>query len=143
MALNLEVGKKYETRDGRRATVYAIDLVSEDGEVLVALRNMKSSKPSDKITAVHQGGTYRLPGSPPHDCDLVEEWIDPIYEYFPVWKKSHGPERFKDRDEAMSLGGKEATPDNPLVCLVRIDQDGQVTFDKQGSNIQPPEVEDE
>lgn len=138
MDFPLRVGSRYKTRDGRRATVYCTDVAGNDGTILVLLRNMNSVNPVDKLMVLYDTGSYRRLGSGEHDYDLVEDWVDPVYDYAPVWRGARPGVITRNREDALQSGANMATPDNPLVGLLRIDTvTGEAKIEKIGANVLP------
>ena len=137
MHLPLEVGRKYKTRDGRRALIVNTEVLSGgEGNICVLVRNLKQQNPTDKIYVLYDAGTYRAPGGGEHDLDLVDDWIDPVFNWSPVWKNHHSPVRYTDRVAALNEGASGSTEIDPLIGLLKIEiNSGEAYVEKPGINV--------
>lgn len=74
-----EVGKTYETRDGRKAVVVEINVLNKDSNQLIAL--VYDEDGSSKAYGYYKGGNYLLETD--QDCDLMPP--EPEKKYAEGW----------------------------------------------------------
>jgi hypothetical protein len=124
LTLPIQVGRSYKTRDGSKATVFKTDyrsLMNSDASYCICgIRESlsDSGRVYDKMETWREDGRYS--SSPNERHDIVEDWVEPVYQFQPMFLKSFGSV-LKTLDDAIDEGGEKATAENPLLGYLRVD----------------------
>lgn len=111
----------YRTREGGQAKVLEVGVSTSNtlSNTPEIIGYVQFSTGKVKLASWYMSGAYRG-DSDPHDFDLIEPWVDPVFKYYPLFIKGPSQKPFEDMDSAIEHAGS-ATEDNPLMGYLRVD----------------------
>lgn len=67
--------------------------------------------------------------------DIVDDWVEPVYKYTPVFLNGQAKGGFDTLDEAIEYAAGTATAESPLVGYLRVEiESGGTSFAKPGED---------
>ena len=140
--LTIEKGKSYRSRDGRKVFILTTERKinpdpSNPGGLNVVdapVVGLVDNNLYEKMDSWYLNGSYFRPEKQKEDVlDLIEEWIDPVYKYYPVLMCGPLPKGYDTPEEAIEAAGNISSLSNGLVGYLRIDTvSGKTDFAKPG-----------
>lgn len=119
--IKLEANKYYRTRDGQKAYCAHIgvpdDMNSKDYQAFCVIKLTHIGSYKTELWTTNG----QFSGKQEHNNDLVEEWRDPVFKYFPIFQKGPGT-AFDTQEQAYDSAGASATVDNPFLQLAKINE---------------------